>query len=579
MRLQTTTGGQTTSTTPQTRYLPTQWPDAVALREAIQNPQVVLGDRELRASEILCDRRGLPITYAGRCAVVFRLRTLGGENWALRCFTQGVDAQERRERYTAIARRLESLPDCFVPFRYLDEGVKVFGQWFPCVAMRWAQGETLGRFVEQHAADPASLRRLSATLADLRHRLESAGIAHGDWQHDNLLVSEGGRRITLVDYDGMYVPELAGRVSAEVGHPNYQHPARTAAHYAPGMDRFAHLVLQTGLLALSHEPSLWTRFSDGESLLFKRHDFLAPAGSPVFDAVRGVAKRDKHLAGCLDRLQTLCMDGTGAAALTMPESVPALPQDYHAGALKRWRAARPHARGAERQAGAGVSYAERVKSAEAMRFERRLLWALRGTLAAVLSALLATTGSVFASVMVTVVTYWFLLAAGYLLWPRVRIESALLRDLQRTRAELRQCSRMDSVQDFVLYELSKVPVERSFLLGNIRHDTPARLRGMGLMTAADLQNRTGLFDIEPDEWNTLNKWVFRLQGAAARRYHKLADHQKPQPAEVAGREQEKAGLRKRLIELEREKAKFPNPSWDRFRARFWGNKPHGTLPI
>jgi hypothetical protein len=84
---------------------------------------------------------------------------------------------------------------------------------------------------------------------------------HGDWQHDNLLIAEGGTNVTLVDYDGVYVPEFAGRLSPEAGHPNYQHPDRTAENFGPGMDRFSCLVIQAALLSLAIEPGLWARFS------------------------------------------------------------------------------------------------------------------------------------------------------------------------------------------------------------------------------------------------------------------------------------------------------------------------------
>ena len=94
------------------------WPDAVALREVIQNPRLALGDPELQAAEVVLDRRGLPLAYSGRFAVVFRLRTREGD-WALRCFTQAAQCDERSERYRAIARHLEQFPDSehFVPFR------------------------------------------------------------------------------------------------------------------------------------------------------------------------------------------------------------------------------------------------------------------------------------------------------------------------------------------------------------------------------------------------------------------------------------------------------------------------------
>ena len=52
----------------------------------------------------------------------------------------------------------------------------------------------------------------------------------------NIIVIGGAPK--LIDYDGMYLPELSGLPANEVGHVNYQHPARDASHYGEGMDRF-----------------------------------------------------------------------------------------------------------------------------------------------------------------------------------------------------------------------------------------------------------------------------------------------------------------------------------------------------
>lgn len=284
------------------------WPDAVTFREAVQTPAVSFGDASLRASTLSLDRRGLPVTYAGRFAVVFRATLPDGESWALRCFTTPGDEYggiERAHRYRAIEKYVNEERSVFVPFRYLEQGVKIAGTWYPTLAMRWASGVPLGRWVEANRRDPAALRNLADALTALLNRLEASGIAHGDWQHDNLIISDNGRRITLVDYDGMYVPELAGEKSVEIGHANYQHPRRTAEHFGVGLDRFACHVMRTALLGLAQEPTLWERFSDGESLLFKKADLSDPATAPLIHELRHLAeaKRDAELADALARLE------------------------------------------------------------------------------------------------------------------------------------------------------------------------------------------------------------------------------------------------------------------------------------
>ena len=48
------------------------------------------------------------------------------------------------------------------------------------------------------------------------------------------------------------------------------------------MDRFSALVIHTAILALSHDARLWTRFDNGDNLLFTRDDFESPEHSELF---------------------------------------------------------------------------------------------------------------------------------------------------------------------------------------------------------------------------------------------------------------------------------------------------------
>jgi hypothetical protein len=295
------------------------WPDAVAYREAVQTPHVALADPALQEAGISLDRRGLPIAYAGRFAIVFKLVAPSGETWALRCFTTSGDENGtgRSHRYRLMQPHVDAHRTIFAPFRYIEKGIKIGANWYPVLVMRWATGEPLGRWVERHRNDPAKLQTLCGALSELLVSLEEGGIAHGDWQHDNLLVADDGARVTLVDYDGMFVPELDGQPNTELGHPNYQHPARTAEHFGPGLDRFSCLAIQTALLGLSRDPGLWERFSDGESLLFKREDYRNPDASPVFNELRAIAELDSDdtLADAIARLEDACRAGAMSTLL------------------------------------------------------------------------------------------------------------------------------------------------------------------------------------------------------------------------------------------------------------------------
>ena len=358
------------------------WPTPQDYNEAIQNPQLNFTDPELRAGVPEMTPLGLPRAITGGFASVYRLRC-GGRDWAVRCFLRAVPDQQ--ERYAAIGRHLAAakLPYT-VGFAFQPGGIKVGGRAYPLLKMEWVDGEPLERWIEDHLGDPAALRALAERWLALLRALRRAGVTHGDLQHGNILVVNGEPR--LIDYDGMFVPALAGRQGTEVGHRNYQHPQRRVADFGPGIDTFAAWTIYLSLRALSVVPTLWQQLGAGdEGLLLRREDYVRPISSPALRALEGVA--DPELHGLIVRFQRL---------LTQPVSmVPALPGTDarkppapRASASRRPRAAptpvvpRPPAQvtGAAAWLPDHLAPATAITLAPSYRFERGLLGVLAGSI-------------------------------------------------------------------------------------------------------------------------------------------------------------------------------------------------------
>jgi hypothetical protein len=264
------------------------WPLATDYSSAIQNPVTAFADPELAAGRPAEDLIGLPLTYAGNFANVYKMVCAGEQTWAVKCFTrQVIDLQER---YALISQHLERVRRRFaVEFRYLDQGIKVKGEWCPVIKMRWVEGFTLNEFLREHAGNAALLEQLGGLWLRLAGELRESRMAHGDLQHGNVMLVPGsGARamfLRLIDYDGMWVPELAGKAPGEVGHPNYQHPQRLReGGYTVEIDRFSHLVIYTALRCLGGATgkALWNAHDNGENLLFRESDFRVPRDSKLW---------------------------------------------------------------------------------------------------------------------------------------------------------------------------------------------------------------------------------------------------------------------------------------------------------
>jgi hypothetical protein len=263
------------------------WPLSQDYNEAVQSPASNFADADLRLGKAVTNKLGLPMPCAGNFADVYEVRCPGGGRWAVKCFTR--ETPGLRERYREISRHLGRAKLPFtVGFDYLEQGIRVAARWYPVLKMRWVAGLTLNQFAARYADDPAMLASLVQVWRRMATRLRAAEVAHGDLQHGNVLLVPGrapdALALKLIDYDGMWVPALAGVPSGEVGHPAYQHPQRLReATYGPEVDRFPLLLVATALCALkAGGRALWERYDDGDSLLFRREDLEAPGRSPLF---------------------------------------------------------------------------------------------------------------------------------------------------------------------------------------------------------------------------------------------------------------------------------------------------------
>ena len=220
----------------------------------------------------------LPRAIAGNFACVYKIQ-IGGQRWAARCFSSEVSDQQRR--YEAISTYLKKVALPYtVQFSFLPSGIKVLGKNYPLLKMEWVQGESLIKFVEKYLWTPETLFSLAKVLKIMMADLKAVSMAHGDLQHGNIVVV--GDQLRLIDYDGMYVPGLAGNQSNECGHRNYQLPTRTGWDYGPYLDNFSAWVIYVSLVSLAVHPELWSKHRGGdECLIFRKEDYLHPENSEL----------------------------------------------------------------------------------------------------------------------------------------------------------------------------------------------------------------------------------------------------------------------------------------------------------
>jgi len=232
---------------------------------------------------------GEPVMTSGNFAVVFKMKDSQTEKLhAVKCFLK--EQEGRAEAYRMIAEELEHISSKYLtPIRYLDDELFVDTQnsgetEFPVLLMDWVEGETLDKYVIKNKYDGAKLSSLVRSFHDLSIWLLSQPFAHGDLKPDNIIVTEDDN-LVLVDYDGMYVPEMFGLEAREQGSPNYRTPNKDkmANEFCKRIDDFAIIHIMLSLRVYSLFPQHLSKEND--FAIFNYDELSNISISPIFKEI------------------------------------------------------------------------------------------------------------------------------------------------------------------------------------------------------------------------------------------------------------------------------------------------------
>ena len=251
-----------------------------------QNIKRFFVDMELASGVMEYNALGLPRVRSGNFAIIFKVRC-AKKLFAVRCFLHmPSDLEDRYEKISSALHCDDIGNSFFSEFSYLKKGIVVNGKTFPVVKMEWIEGLTLGEFVNKNYDNPEILGALKRKVRNLQEFLNEKQIAHGDLQPGNLIISHDGMDIKLIDYDGMFVPTLEGKMASELGHSNFQHPGRTKEIFHSHLDWFSFIQLDASLTFLIENASLWNlTYSDEEGILFRAVDLINPQESRIFHEI------------------------------------------------------------------------------------------------------------------------------------------------------------------------------------------------------------------------------------------------------------------------------------------------------
>ena len=237
------------------------------------------------------DNYGEPYRSSGAFAVVFKMKDeQTGKCYALKCFTE--EQEGRAEAYRQIAEELEFVASPYITsVKYLEKELFVDSNCeddeFPVLLMDWIEGETMETYIADHYIDNHAMSMLCYCFCKMAAWLRSQPFAHGDIKPDNIMVRSDGT-LTLVDYDGMFVPAMKGQTSPTIGTKDFSHPLRTIDDFDETIDDFALASISLSLKAISLNPSLLDEYGASDRLLFSAADYIDLSKSQTFTALQGL---------------------------------------------------------------------------------------------------------------------------------------------------------------------------------------------------------------------------------------------------------------------------------------------------
>ena len=242
------------------------------------------------------DNYGEPYRSSGAFAVVFKMKDeQTGKCYALKCFTE--EQEGRAEAYRQIAEELEFVASPYITsVKYLEKELFVDSNCkdneFPVLLMDWIEGETMETYIADHYMDNYDMSMLCYRFCKMAAWLRSQPFAHGDIKPDNIMVRSDGT-LTLVDYDGMFVPAMKGQKSPTIGTKDFSHPLRTIDDFDETIDDFALASIALSLKAISLNPSLLDEYGEPDRLLFSAADYLDLSKSKTMTALQGLLAEEE----------------------------------------------------------------------------------------------------------------------------------------------------------------------------------------------------------------------------------------------------------------------------------------------
>lgn len=263
--------------------------------------------KELQNLEPCFDSQGKLICKEGKSSRIYQMRDKDThKKFAIKCYHWSDVALEARYQHLKEIKEKNDI-SFLVPCTFHLQGSLIQGEKYPVLVMDWIEGVPFKEFLSRAAGVPRIVEKLGRLLARMEKKMYRAGITHCSLEPDHLMLgsnaSEERGVLVLLDYDNIWIPELAHQNILESLDPLYHHPQRAREGiFGPLADRFGFLLFFTTLTAIRVLGAKFHKEKITEQgLIFTQKDLTAPEESQIFKELLG--QKDRFLRGITLELQ------------------------------------------------------------------------------------------------------------------------------------------------------------------------------------------------------------------------------------------------------------------------------------
>lgn len=228
-----------------------------------------------------------PKHSSGNNGVIFKI-TRNQSTLLLKCYTNSTEFSSAIYNFVG---RLESrymikaqlLPSEMYVYDHCENGA-----FYDVVIAPWIEGETLDKTLRRAAiyGDVQQLTLLAERFDTMALYLLSQTWAHGDIKPENIIVTPE-LQLILIDYDAMFIPDLAGKTSYELGTPPYQHHLRNNTMFNKNIDDYSLAIISTLIHAVALQPAIYMEYLDNNTDDFNSTT-IHNGQSQLYDIIRRI---------------------------------------------------------------------------------------------------------------------------------------------------------------------------------------------------------------------------------------------------------------------------------------------------